>query len=972
MSAIEIPKEYRTVHTAETPGFGGAAKRNGYYFWPDFGGKVHFIAVPSGVYKNVKPVIELYANGALYDTKTPSSTALSGKPFYKVMFTGLTYGDEYRFTVSYGDDTFGTGETTYLGGRGSAPEAYEESVQLNAEKTSPYDKAYSSSLAAITFSSDYGALNSYSREARTRLVESCLQSTEYDAIFGKVGNLTSFNLDQYDKATDTWTHPSAFTREAQIYRFDVTAESPAKVGIVSGKSKAYFNVFSDYVDEWISDVNFLLGGAYFVRDDGISRTEEGIRIQIGSHEDLFGYDPDGTEGTVRIKYGTWERTHWEPSTGATVHCEVKLCNELRFAVESAADFRNVVYEELTECLGCGNDTYRVYDSIFSEVWYIGKSNKLLSGRTPTYDGEVVQMLYRKLGLGETMSELVHKLTPSQACIVALPSVKWGNIRNKSYSLRTYAMNRKVTWRTKDGDDSGTVYWWWDDDANCYSDIEDSITVTPPYSTPKTAPVIAERGSVYLKVDVGDTKRYDVKAEGSTGDEHMTLYTAGRYIYVNGLSPTETYRIYSRVTGSEAWFGDFPGTTNPAIPSLSADPAEGGFTVTVGAPVEGGFTEFYMHVVYTKNGTQVTDEREHVSAGSTFTYEADADTKFSAYANTIYTVNGTELWSESAVSEGFTNAKGASNPTASRIDGGFKISWEPVPDLVLYRVKVVRLYDSYTTVSDALGTPEYTVTGLQYGVTHKISVDTYNGGKWVGYCAERYATTAPARPVIESVSQNGGVISAVWALAAESNVSKVYFGLYSPEGVLIEEKIIANETSGEVSFSASEAGEYEIRVKSSFIIGGNEIFSVDDNGGVYILCRSVGAVGRPEKFYWSSYTSYMKAGCAVSGTPYRAWNALISNVEAMLSYTGVSGTVPASVGLYGSASGLSYTEACAYARITSDDRTLYAYKFNIANRIISAMCGEDGTGIAEKYGKDTEYGVYASDLMALQNSVNSIN
>lgn len=965
MIANEIPDGFRRVHSSGVKICGGSGSQSGYYLWSDFGGKVHFIAVPSGQYKEIVPVMKIYINGEFRVTKSPSSTLFPGKYIYKVTFSGLSYGDEYYIAVQYGGYEFNTGNRIYTGCMGSAPEAFEESTQINASPSSPYDKEYSMALGAITFSSDYGTLGEYSREARTRLVESCLQYTEFDAILGKVSNLTSVNLDEFDKSTGTWTRPSAFTREAQIYRFDVSEDSPAKVGIATGTSAAYYSYFSDYVDEWISDVNYLLGGAFFIRDDDIGSSEKGIRIQIGSHDDMFGYSPE--TGASDVKYGTWERTHWNPDTGGTVHCEVRLCNELRFAMESPSDFRNAVYEELTESLGCGNDTYRVYDSIFSEVWYVGKENNLLIGNTPTYDGEVVKMLYKELKIGETMSSLAHRLTPSQACIVKLPCVKWGNIRNKSYSIRTFSINRKVTWRTAAGDESGEIFWWWDDDVNGYSDIAESITVNPPYSTPVSAPTLVERGAMYFKIDVGDTRVYDVKVVSTDeGDEFITNNAKGQYIQISGLSPTVTYRIYSRISGSSAWFGGFPGTTCPAMPELSAEPSETAFTVTVGAPTEGRYTEFSFGVSYIKNGSEVTDYKEHVAAGSEFTYEADADTKYSAYGSTVYVINGVELWSETAISEGYTNAVGAKNPVASRIDGGLVISWDAVPGLVLYRVKLVRLYDSQTTVSDVLSYPVCTFTGLQHGVTYKVSLDTWNGGKWIGYCSEKYVTTAPAQPVIYSVLQGGGVITIEWGLAAESNVSRVYFELYSDDGLLIEEKIIYNETSGTLKFSAVEGGEYSIRVRSSFIMGSSELFSVDGDGNIYELKKDIGVTSRPSLFYWSDYTEYMSEGCAVSYTPYEAWNALIANIREMIRYTGIDGVMPTSSQLYGAAHGISFTDACTVALIDSTDKVLYANKFNIANYIISSI-GEQ-TGLNVKNSKNI---VYAADLTVLQDAINSI-
>ena len=116
-----------------------------------------------------------------------------------------------------------------------------------------------------------------------------------------------------------------------------------------------------------------------------------------------------------------------------------------------------------------------------------------------------------LEMGETMSQVVHKLTPSQACVVKLPCIKWGNVRNESYTVTPYAMNRKVTWHTDPAENTGTVYWWWDNSDNSFSDLGTALTVKPAYSTPIKAPTVSSRGSDYLRINVGDTNTYDVKA-----------------------------------------------------------------------------------------------------------------------------------------------------------------------------------------------------------------------------------------------------------------------------------------------------------------------------------------------------------------------------------------------------------------------------------------------------------------------------
>lgn len=967
-----IPKERRIQHSSgittcpTSPGTKHSAGGYGFYCWQAFGGRVFYVTCPpAGV--TAKPTITMYVNGEVHKSFSPSeiSPALPGKYFYEVIFTGLSYGDEFYVTTNYGDGNRVTNTRTYIGERGSAPVLSESTQNINAELSSPYDRTYSMALGVISFDRDYGALNSYSREARTRLLESCLQYTEQDAVLGKVGNAVSTRLDQYDATTDAWIRPSAFTREAQIYRFGydkLSTYSPVRVGIASSSSADYYSYFSNYVNAWIADVNELLGGIYFVRDDSVTEDATGIRITLGSHSDLWGYNPDEATEETYIHYGTWEITSWYTTTGGTAHCEVKLCNELRGAMAAESDFRNITYEELTECLGCGNDTFRVYDSMFSEIWYVGKSNNLLSGNTPTYDGEVVQMLYNELEMGDTLSQLVHKLTPSQACVIKLPSVKYGNVRNQGYSLQTYAMNRKVTWRTE----NGILYWYWTDSDNSFSAIESSISITPGYTTPAKAPTVKERGSDYLYLDVGNTNTYDVMAVDNRDNEYITNDTDGRYIYVRGLSPTTSYSLYSRISGTTSWYGGNTATTNPAPPRLSVSASGTTLSITVNPPTQGTYSHFYISAYYTYNGESVSEYVDDVIAGTEYTFNADAGTRYTVYAYTVYTVSGTKLYSTTVYETGTMGKSKATNPTATRINGGIIVNWNTVSNATRYRIRATNTEtNEFKTVTTTA--PPCTINGLAYGVKYNIAVDTYDGG-WLGYCTDEPITTAPAQPVISSVTQNSGVITVSWSLAAASNISRVYMNLYTVGGVLLQKNMFENVTSGTFSFSAVDDGYYQIRAASSLFAGTTEIFSVDYNGNDFTLYQSVHVSARPSPFYWRDYTAYMQEGGVITYTPHEAWNALISNIKEMIAFTGNNGNISHDSALYGPAVGKTYTQACDYALIDSTDKTVYAYKFNIANHIISNL-GE-GTGVVSKTSRNSK--VYASDFISLQDTINNIN
>lgn len=468
-----IPKERRIQHTASATVLPQSNTRNAadminWYLWESFGGTVLCVV------SNIKdPYIMLYVNDILYDVAQPQQ-AVNGKLVYEAIFTGLSNGDTYYCTIN---NDIKTTVYTYGGEKGSPPILSESASTISATMATPYNKTYSMALGIVTFNSDNGSLNNYSREARTRLFEACLQATEQHSVLGKVGNEASFAKDRYlynpDTEIVTELQPTEFTNEAFISKFYY---KNLKVGIINGidekgEKVAYYDDFSKYVDAWINDINQLLGKTQFTRDDTITTKDTRcIIITLGDHETLWGYNPDQPDFSGQMYYGTWEISQFYVDDYSIAQCQVKLCNELRGAMNTRDAFKDIVYEELTECLGCGNDTYRVYDSLFSQIWYIGKSNELLSNGNPTYDGEVVKMLYNELEIGELAREVALKLTPSSACVLQLPIAKG------DYTVKPYAMNRKVTWHqdTNRPNDS-TIYWWWDDKNNGYSDIgEESI------------------------------------------------------------------------------------------------------------------------------------------------------------------------------------------------------------------------------------------------------------------------------------------------------------------------------------------------------------------------------------------------------------------------------------------------------------------------------------------------------------------
>lgn len=565
--SVEIPKEYRITYASSSIKSGkfnrNSASDYTFYCWESFGGYVYYVSSPITSQQSSDPTISIYVNNTLHQAFTPNRTYVGNGYVYECLFSNLSYGDQYYIVAQYNNDAWNTNTRTYIGGNGNPPVASKTATTINATLSSPYNKSYSMALGALSFDSDYGSLNNYSREARTLLYTSCLQSTEQHAILGKVGNFMSFWLDQYDIDTETWSEPEAFTHEAFITKYPEWG-APYMVGLTGNSSDAYYSVISGYINEWISDVNALLGRTWFVRNDDMYevpiQNRSGILVSIGSHSELWGYNPDEQTSTeIRIYYGSWECSRWYPADKAISLCEVKICNELRGAISTAGAFKDIIYEELTECLGCGNDSYHTYDSMFSEIWYIGKNNSLLNGGSPTVDGEVVQMLYNELEIGEVASDVVHKLTPSEGAIIQLPNNKRG-VSGHSYQIRPYAMNRRVTYQNG--------YYYWDSSDNYYSNIGDAITITPSTGRP---------ANWEWTTDISPTSYVPMDSEGF----HPVTATEWNN-FTNRINEFRTYTGYSNYSFTSVSKGQAftPSIYNQAVEAIKGISGYGSYLSTI--------------------------------------------------------------------------------------------------------------------------------------------------------------------------------------------------------------------------------------------------------------------------------------------------------------------------------------------------------------------------------------------------------
>ena len=479
--AVEIPKERRVVHRAGGSGSssaGSATIDHIWYHWDSFGGETCFVFQQFD--GRVCDKVNIRKNGELFDSKRPTALNIGDGVLYEVIFDGLSYGDEVVFVVylGSGENYWTSALYTYQGSYGLPPVVTESDGLINASMSSPYNKDYSLALGVLNFESDYGELNNYSREARNLAYVACLQSTEYHPVFGKVGNEVGSFSKEYDERVDikNGIYADYWNSEAFISKFDTRGvQVPIGISETNNTDEATVSIFSNYINDWINDMNTLLGEDVFVRRDGIPEYDPekyenyedmGIRVILGTHKELWGVDIESelkndSSKWIDFYYGTWAKTVEWLYDYSFYQSEVKLCTEYRGVMRNNEDFKDIVYEELTEATGCGNDTFHTYDSMFSQIWYTGKRNRLISNGVPTTDGEVVQLLYKELPIGEVASYVVHMLTPSIGAVVQLPCESYPEFRGK-YTVSSFAINRKLKW------DGNT--WSFYHDSNSYSDI----------------------------------------------------------------------------------------------------------------------------------------------------------------------------------------------------------------------------------------------------------------------------------------------------------------------------------------------------------------------------------------------------------------------------------------------------------------------------------------------------------------------
>lgn len=241
--------------------------------------------------------------------------------------------------------------------------------------STPIGLAYNSSTGNFTFAStaDVKVIeferqtdnNPYgvSWDARDLFYEVCLTQSE----FGKYSQAQNRHLTRFAPGS---------------YSIGVSYNDSTPTG---KRSTFYNNIL-----QWCSDFNSIISGSgvsFYVLNNNSSST---INVIVGSHLELWNYIP--REHYDYRYFGTWENTD---NNGTITSGTVKLCWEDEWR-SSYSNFLPIVYEEMTEVMGCGNDNACTRaDTMFTDFFYPAKPYSFNS-----LDTTVIQLLYtRELPVG---------------------------------------------------------------------------------------------------------------------------------------------------------------------------------------------------------------------------------------------------------------------------------------------------------------------------------------------------------------------------------------------------------------------------------------------------------------------------------------------------------------------------------------------------------------------------------------------
>lgn len=294
-------------------------------------------------------------------------------------------------------------------------------------------------------------------------------------------------------------------------------------------------------------------------------------------------------------------------------------------------------------------------------------------------------------------------------------------------------------------------------------------------------------------------------------------------------------------------------------------------------------------------------------------------------------------------------------SATRIDGGFNLSWGSSSGADYYVLSYWTLNDAKDTIDsiqqiNVYGTSK-TLTGLVYGDTYHFAVMAANDAGYSNWTAETMAAVAPKIPTLSS----SNITSTSVRITASGMTGKwAYIEVYqyNSGGTYMATGYIFYSQANYIDFTNLTAGStYTFKAKA---------FVQSDSGGyveslTYSSSISVTASSYQRPTNWSWTTAELNAfnnNGTVTTLTYTRWNSFIDKVQEFINY-------------YNTKYGTGVPSVTQY-KMSSSNKTLTATAFNNIRFSIGSM---NPTGISNVSTGDTVYGSY---FTTLSNKLNGIS
>ena len=614
-----------------------------FYYKPDTNGKAYVIVTRPEAYLSYdKLVVTMTGSGY---SQSQNGNAMDSY-LHKLLFTGLTTGKTYTIRISFykgATEDYMTITRTYYGNNATPSD-------------NPYYAPSELETIVPSYNSSYPKyrIDIQCPENETNIDGRC----PYD--------VTTRNLFWQVCAANYETHPISSAMKFQ----ETCRWSPGTVYVsVTYKSTTNKSEISARINEWISWMNGLVKSAGVKFQLGSTSAENGkqISVIVGTHEQLFNYNPDSSSGEFEVYGGTWETRWWGDGI---MESQVKICCESRYPFKQCSPaFDGIVFEELTEASGPRYDQFSLFNTLFTEVVYPGKTVGGPPGESRTRDENVIKILY---GLGRlkgftseayeydseygsgihftqyynsygalesSSNDLFFQINASQGSITGrngytLPDSLYMRYKSKrNYSMRTIYATEVAT--TKKEEQSGLSFRY----------TNPSAEGTPYFALPNTPSY-----SSSTRIDKG----FRIKVSG--------LNTSGEYYYYSAYlqditdADLDDYSYYESAIGSYS------------IAQLSLQNLKYGRSY-----------DFYLYSVYSMaesdwihigSGTVAPKKPDlsdvsHTDNSVTFTYDM-GDTRFGSVIYKLYR-NNTLISSQSS-----STSKKTVTITFDKLDGNYKL------------------------------------------------------------------------------------------------------------------------------------------------------------------------------------------------------------------------------------------------------------------------------------------------------------